>query len=133
MSIFGCIRSKIFGIWRWVYLVILCAWTIPFFFIHSRDVDPLQVAYPNLFFGVIPALLFLVLRYTKPIWACWFAYIYDLLVAVTLVIGLFILPNYLGLVYVFFLVAGFTGECILFLAVYVLNRPHKKNVIIRKS
>ncbi len=122
--ILNCIKSRIFCVWRWVHIVIMIAWTILFFRVNNVDIIGTQIAYPNFFLGVVPAAIFLFLRYTKLNWACWFAFAYDLLIILTLLVGLVFLPNYYGLFF-FFPLAGFICEFIILIAILIASKPHR--------
>jgi hypothetical protein len=112
---------RIFCMWRWFYTIILAFWTILFFIYRSLDWS-VEVGYYNLYLGTLPAAIFLLLKHTGVWWAGWFAYIYDILVALALVVALIVLPNYMGLGFVLPL-AGFICEGIVLTAAIVCKRP----------
>ncbi len=113
--------STRFRIWRWLYAIILVCWTIPWFVAaHSLDWS-VDVGYYNLYFGLLPAAVFLLLRLADSRWAGWFAYAYDVFIFLALVVALIGLPNYMGLGFLLPLV-GFLCEGILLTVVLVRDR-----------
>jgi len=100
--------SRAFCIWRWFYTLILFLWTIQWFIFHSLDWS-VVVGYYNLYFGFLPAAIFLLLKHTVSRWACWFVCAYDILVSLALVVALILLPNYMLLGFLLPL-AGFIFE-----------------------
>lgn len=112
--------STPFCIWRWLYAIVSVCWTIPWFVTHSLDWS-VDVGYYNLYFGVLPAVIFLSLRHAHSTWAGWFAYAYDVFLLLALVVALIGLPNYMGLGFLLPLV-GFVCEGILLTVVLARDR-----------
>ena len=81
----------------------------------------MDVGYYNLYFGVLPAVIFLLLRYANSRWAGCFAYAYDVFIFLAVVVALILLPNYMGLGFLLPLV-GFVCEGILLTVVLVRDR-----------
>lgn len=119
VSLSNYANSRAFNLWRWLYAVIVLIWTVPFFIVHSLDWG-MEVAYYNLFFGVMPAAIFLLLKYWRPNIAFWFAYAYDVFVFLVFVIALVGLPNYMGL-FILLPLVGFVCEGI-FLTIVLVRR-----------
>lgn len=113
-------ESLEFRIWRWLFLVLMTAWTI--ILLVFKEFSGLGTTYLCLWTGVLPCTVFMLFRWRRPKLAVWLAYGYDLAIslALALVLALRWEPSDYGFL-PFFLMAGFIVEGILLTAVLTLE------------
>ena len=119
-AILNCTTSRVFCVWRLILTVFFIVWTIPLYATKTLDWD-IQVVYYNLYLGILPSAMFLMLRYIDSRWAGWFAYAYDVFIFLALVVALVLLPNYMVFGFVLPLI-GFIFEGIFLTAVIIRHK-----------